>query len=332
MTMFATPSSRGSVSRRSFVGGLGVLASLALTPTRPALAQSRGKMRIGFIPGDSGAQAYFARELGLFEKAGYELELSPISNGAAITAAVLSGALDFGQTNVVALAGAHERGLPVSLVCATNYYNPKEATTGIVSVLQDSPVRNAKDLEGKTVAVSGLREVAGLAVMNWMDTNGADSSKAKFVEIPFPTMAEALRQKRVDAAALNLAFVPTLGQPGDAFRVVANAYDSVAARWVISSWCAANDWAAKHPDDVKRYVEVMKAASTWANTHKDEAAAVLAKALNQDVARIKATPRPTYETVLTPALVQPGINLSAKYGVIKAGFPAQELLSPQIPK
>jgi NitT/TauT family transport system substrate-binding protein len=320
-----------TISRRAFAYGLSALPAVALVGRAPAMAQARGKMRIGFIPGDT-TQTYFAKELGLFEKAGYELELSPITNGAAITAAVMSGALDLGQTNVVALSGAHERGLPVSLVCATNYYVAKDATTGIVSVLADSPVHNAKDLEGKTVAVSGLREVAGLAVMNWMDANGGDSTKAKFVEIPFAAMSDAVRQKRVDAAAFNLAFVPTLGQPGDAFRVVANAFDSVASRWAISSWCAANDWAAKHPDDVKRFIEVMKAASIWANTHKDEAAAVLAKALNQDLARVKAIPRPTYETVLTPALVQPGINLAAKYGVIKAAFPAQELLSPQIPK
>lgn len=320
-----------TISRSSLLTGVGALGAVALAGRAPAVAQSRGKMRIGFIPGDS-TQTYFAKELGLFEKAGYDLELSPITNGAAITSAVVSGALDFGQTNVVALSGAHERSVPVSLVCATNYYLSKEATTGIVSVLADSPVRTAKDLEGKTVAVSGLREVAGLAVLNWMDANGADSTKAKFVEIPFAAMPEAVKQKRVDAAAFNLAFVPTLGQPGDAFRVIADAFDSVAPRWVISSWCAANDWTAKHPDDVRRFVDVMRAASIWANTHKDEAAAVLAKALNQDLARVKAIPRPTYETALTPALVQPGINLAAKYGVIKAAFPAQELLSRQIPK
>ena len=321
-----------SVTRRSLVGGLCALPAFALLGSVPAIARSRGKMRIGFIPGDSGAQVYFAKKLGLFVKAGYELELSPITNGSAITSAVMSGALDLGQTNVVALSGAHERGLQVSLVCATNYYISKDATTGILSVLADSPVRDAKDLEGKTIAVSSLRGVADLAVMNWMDTHGGDSTKAKFVEISFATMPEAVRQKRVDAAAFNKAFVPTLGESGGTFRVVANAYDSVASRWAISAWCAANDWIAKRPDDVKRYIEILKVASVWANTHKDEAAAVLAEALNQDLARIKAIPRPTYETTLTPALVQPSINLAAKYGVIKTAFPAQEILSPQIPK
>ncbi len=47
-----------------------------------------------------------------------------------------------------------------------------------------------------------------------------------------------------------------------------------------------------------------------------------------DVAKIEALPRPNYQTALTPDLVQPGVNLTAKYGLVKAAFPAQEIISP----
>jgi NitT/TauT family transport system substrate-binding protein len=293
-----------------------------------ARAQSaRTLLRIGFIPTDVAAQPYYARELGLFEKAGFDLQLTPLTNGAGIMSAVTGGSLDIGQGNIVALAAAHERGLTLSFLCATNYYASKDATTGIVVVDRDADIHGPKDLDGKIVAVSGLKEIAGLAVRNWIDAGGGDSTKVKFIELPFPVQPDAVRAKRIDAAAINRAFAPTAGSPGDSLRVIGQAFDSVAPRWVISGWLADNDWIAKHPDDARRFLGVMREATKWANANKHDAAQVLAKNLNQDLAKIEAIPRPDYQTAITPQLVQPGINLTAKYGLIKAPFPAQEIIS-----
>jgi NitT/TauT family transport system substrate-binding protein len=241
--------------------------------------------------------------------------------------AVAGGSLDIGQGNIVALAAAHERGLTLSFLCATNYYSAKDATTGIVVVDRDAPINGPKDLAGRVVAVSGLQEIAGLAVRNWIDAGGGDSATVKFIELPFPAMADAVRAKRIDAASVNRAFAATAGQPGDPLRIIGQAYDSVAPRWVISGWLAGNDWIAKHPDDARRFLAVMRAATVWANANKHAAAQVLADNLKQDVAKIEALPRPDYQTALTPQLVQPGINLAAKYGLLKAAFPAQEIIS-----
>ena len=280
------------------------------------------------IPTDVAAQPYYARELGLFDKAGFDLELTPLTNGSSIMSAVAGGSLDIGQGNIVALAAAHERGLTLRFLCATNYYSSKDATTGIVVVDRDAPIHGPKDLEGKTVAVSGLQEIAGLSVRNWIDSGGGDSAKVKFIELPFPAMPDAVRAKRIDAASINRAFAPTAGQPGDLLRVVGQAYDSVAPQWVISAWLADNGWVAKHPDDARRFLAVMRDATKWANANPHDAALVLAKNLKQDVEEIEALPRPDYQTALTPQLVQPGINLAAKYGLVKASFPAQEIISP----
>jgi NitT/TauT family transport system substrate-binding protein len=309
--------------RRAFLAAIG-----ACTAPLIARAQSgRTPLRIGFIPTDVAAQPYYARELGLFAKAGFDLELTPLTNGAGIMSAVAGGSLDIGQGNIVATAAAHERGLTLSFLCATNYYSSKDATTGIIVVDRDSAIHGPKDLAGKIVAVSGLKEIAGLAVRNWIDAGGGDSNQVKFIELPFPAQPDAVRAKRIDAAAINRAFAPTAGQPGDPLRVVGQAFDSVAPRWVISGWLADNGWVASHPDDARRFLAVMRAATQWANANKHAAALVLAANLKQDVAGIEALPRPDYQTALTPQLVQPGIDLAAKYGLVKASFPAQEIIS-----
>ena len=305
------------------------LTLAACTAPLAARAQSaRTVLRVGLIPTDAAAQPYYARELGLFEKAGFDLELTPLHNGAAIMAAVAGGSLDIGFSSVVALSTAHERGLALSLLCSSDYYSLKHTTTGIIVVDRDALIHDAKELEGKSFAVTGLKNTAGLSVRNWIDARGGDSSKVKFVELPFPAMPDAVRARRVDAASISLAFAPTAGQPGDPLRVLGQAYDSVASRWVISGWLATNDWVAKYPAEGRRFLAVMRDATTWANANKDDAVQVLAKIFKNDAAKMEALPRPDYQTALPPQLVQPGINLAAKYGLIKAAFPAQAIISP----
>jgi ABC-type nitrate/sulfonate/bicarbonate transport system substrate-binding protein len=73
---------------------------------------------------------------------------------------------------------------------------------------------------------------------------------------------------------------------------------------------------------------VMRDATKWANANKHEASVILSKALKMDLDKIEALPRPEYQTALTPQLVQPGVNLAARYGLIKAQFPANDIISP----
>jgi NitT/TauT family transport system substrate-binding protein len=144
-------------------------------------------------------------------------------------------------------------------------------------------------------------------------------------------MAAAVQAGRVDAASMNVALDPLLGEPSDPLRVVAYTYDAVAPRWVISGWCTTADWVAKHPEAAARFAMAMREASVWANAHRDDASAVLSKYLNKPVADIAALPRPTYQSQLPPALLQPGIDLAAKYGIIARTFPARDLISTVTP-
>jgi len=74
--------SRGAFSR---LAGASALAAAALSAT-PAFAQTTQTLRIALIPGDISGEAYYAKDLGFFKKAGYEVEFTPITSGAAISA------------------------------------------------------------------------------------------------------------------------------------------------------------------------------------------------------------------------------------------------------
>ena len=73
-----------------------------------------------------------------------------------------------------------------------------------------------------------------------------------------------------------------------------------------------------------RIVAVIVKTAKWANTHQAESGQILAKYAKAIIQ--PGMSRVTYAEKLDPAQVQPFINAGAKYGMLKAPFPATELL------
>ena len=70
---------------------------------------------------------------------------------------------------------------------ANEYISPGTARASGLVVAATSPIRQAKDLNGKTIACTALHSVAETAPRAWIDENGGDSSLVvKFIEFPLP--------------------------------------------------------------------------------------------------------------------------------------------------
>src|SRR5665213_1870616 len=116
---------------------------------QPLFAQSLTSLKVATTPTDIGAQLFYATDMGFFKAAGIEANTQVISNGAAITSAVLGGAIDVAQSNIVSLALAHQRGLDIVVIAPAGIYSSKEPTSALV-VAKSSTYKTAKDLNGKT--------------------------------------------------------------------------------------------------------------------------------------------------------------------------------------
>ncbi len=316
-----------SLSRLLVTLGTAFCILAATLPAR-SIAQTAPVLRIALIPSDIAAEGYYAKDMGFFKKAGYDVELIPITSGAAISAAVASGAADVGFSNVVSLSIAHEHGLPFTLLAPANLHLPTQVTAGILTVTRSSPIRTARDLNGKTVAINGLKNISEVAIRAWMDKNGGDPLSVKFTEMPLPAMPDAVRSGRVDAASIDAANEQELTKPDSDLRRLANVFDSVSPRFSPSVWFATSSWVAEHPAAAKTFVVVMAQTAAWANANHSASAEILAKYLSKPPQDIDAVTRAAYAVRLTPDLVQPSIDDAVKYGEIKAGFPAADLINP----
>src|SRR5271156_5563106 len=159
----------------------GATAAIALAPR---LARADGALTVMTLPIDQGAQAFYAQDLGMFKQAGLDTQVSIRNFGTQVAAAVAGGSIEIGQSNVISLAAAHERGLPFAMIAAAGLYSTLKPTS-MMLVEKNSPLKTAKDLSGKTVAVNGLKSITQISVQAWADQNGGDSQAIKFVEMPF---------------------------------------------------------------------------------------------------------------------------------------------------
>jgi NitT/TauT family transport system substrate-binding protein len=305
---------------------LSVILALALAwlPAAGA-AQQRQSVRIAVASVETGATVYYAQDLGYFERAGLDVTISHLDNGAAISAAVLSGAVDVGFANPTSLEIAHTKGLPLTILAGAGLHDAAHPSNGLIVVANTSPIRTGKDLAGKTVAVPGLGIITDLSAKSWIDQTGGDSKLARYIEMPISMMGQSLEAGRVDAAIMDAA--SSEGQDRAQLRVIGSSMDAIAPKFYASVWFTSTGFVTQHPDAAKKIAGIIRDVSVWANAHPHDAVDLFVKHSSFTEAQLLTVPRPDFATVLTAEFLQPSIDAAAKYGVIKAPFAAKELIT-----
>lgn len=294
---------------------------LILVLAMPSGAQTMQKLRVMTTATDSGAEIFYAQELGYFKRAGLDVEITALRNGAAVAAAVASGAADIGQGNIASLAVAHERGLPFVLLAPASLYSEKSPTT-VLMVDKNSTIKTAHDLVGKTIGGQGLSDIGTIAVDAWLRQQGVDPTSVHIVEVPSPEMIESLSRGTIAAATLIEPYLSAAVAAGD--RVLAPAYTSIAKSFLIGAYFSTRDWAKAHPAQARAFSQVLVQTARWANANHDRSARIL-----EQYTKIRIAPgqaRTTYALALDPPVIQPLIDAAAKDHVLKGTFPAAELL------
>jgi NitT/TauT family transport system substrate-binding protein len=307
------------LNRRNALAGLG--AGLAAAAA-PRIASANDPLHIASIPLDAGAEAYYAYDMGYFRDAGIDATVDSIPSGAAILAAVAGGAVDVGFANLISIAVAYKHNVPVTLLAPGSLYTAS-IPTSVLMVPKDSPAKTGRDLNGKTLAVNGLKTITQYAPELWIDKNGGDSTTVKFVEMTFPQIVEALGSNRVDAA---IVADPFIAQAKPAARILADAYDAIGSRYIIGCWFSTTQWAAAHPALAGRFAQAIARTAQWANTHKPQSGVILAKYSKMDPAVAATMLRVDYAPRFVKSDMQPVIDLVARYGGLPASFPADELI------
>lgn len=294
-------------------------AALAASPLR-AFAQSAPAIRMGTVPVESYALPYYARDANFFAKAGLNVEVMSFSGGGAITAGVAGGALDVGCANVGSLANAHARGVPIRLIAPGGLYSSAAPTT-VLAVARNSSITSVKELSGKTVGVSTLKDLQQASVMRTMQAAGGDPQSIKFIELPIPAIPAALAAGRLDAGIM---LEPHLTFSKDQIRVLVPCYDAIAKTFMISAFFSTDAWLRQNGALALKLVDALQDAAQWANKNQSSSGAILEKVSKLPPGGAARMNRIVFGEKLQASLVQPVIDALAEYAYLPAAFPAAD--------
>ncbi len=209
-------------------------------------------VRLGVMPLDTAAQA-FTRSIKAFSpRAGLDVTMTLLNNGSAIAAAASAGALDIGFGSPSPVLLAHLSGLPIWFIAPGAVWDGN--TVAAIMVPKGSPIRSGADLDGKTIAVAGLHDLAQYAVQAWIDRNGGNSASVQFVEMPYAQMGLALAGGRVNAI---LEIQPFQSQMSADATVLGNLSLSTHP-YLLAGWFAMAPFIEKNPEAVRRFALAMR--------------------------------------------------------------------------
>lgn len=287
--------------------------------------QTTTVVRIAAPAVESWMQAYYAQQTGRFEKAGLQVDLNIPMSAANILTSVASGDSDFGIAATTAIAMAIASGLPLVVIAPAAMSTPKSQVDSLC-VAKSSPIQTAKDIEGKTVGVIGLRQFGDLALRAWLTKAGADVSKVRVIQAPFAEMGPALERGTYDAAMMT---EPTLAYAlkNNGIRCIANPDLAIAPQFMVGGWVTTKQFAEKNPDIVRRVVAVLADTARWANAHQDETALLVTKLTKIDIDVIRSVKmRPIYGDRLRPADIQAPLDAAFAFQFLPRRVTANEML------
>ena len=261
---------------------------------------------------------------GLFERAGIKIDLTKGASGAATAAAVAAGALDIGLSSMLAIVLGHARGIPLTIVAPSGLFLPD--TQGGLLVLNSSPLLDAKDFNGKTIAAAAVNDINSLGMWSWMDKNGGDSSTIKVVEIPQAAQPAALEQGRVDGITVsNPAY--TVAMSTGKVRLVANIWSAISPRILLVCWFSTMGWVERNHSVAERFGRVIAEAATYCNGHVAETIDDLVTLSGLDRELVIRMKRTFQTPTVAAAEIQPMIDGAAKYKMLAKSFPAGEIIA-----
>lgn len=300
-----------SITLRTLVRAMAASALLS-TAAAPALAQ---KIVYGFSASTAFANAFVAANEGIFKKNGLDVEMKLVPNSATTPAALMAGSLQIATPTAPNTMQAVDQGLDLVVLAGGGTYTKDMEDVAII-VRPDSPIKTAKDFEGKRVSTPGLNAFLHVLFRKWMIQNGGDYKKVTFTENAFAQSLDVLRAGQVDGV---LAVQPFLARSLETStgRVVAYYIASLEGETQAGWHVATRKWATDNPAQVAAFRKSIEEASALAL--KDPSVVRKANLVYIPFpAEVQAKfPDPKFRPVITPAMVNKWNTIMTEQDMLK---------------
>jgi len=206
--------------------------------------------------------------------------------------AVATGDVDIGGSFNGSIVNLVSRHAPIRAVVA-NYGVDERVFSGFY-VLEDSPIRSARDLIGKKVAINTLGAHSEFVLREYLARSGLTAKEAaqvSMIAVPSINAELSLREKQVEVAALGSVLRDRALERGH-LRMLFSDYEMLGP-FTAGSYVMSHQFIAKHPNTVRKFVEALGRTFDWANAQPRDAvlkrmeAIILKRKRNEDTSVVR---------------------------------------------
>ncbi|AWK53075.1 ABC transporter substrate-binding protein [Clostridium beijerinckii] len=212
-----------------------------------------------------------------FSKDNIAVNFHEITSGPDQTQALAAGELDF----------LHALGGTSAIIAASNGVDLKILNTysrspkGFMILTNNDSIKSAADLKGKKVA-GPKGTVLHQVLIAALDKAGFTENDVEFINMGIPEATSALAEGSVDAA---LIAGPTALKAINAGSTVVTTGEGLVDGIIVTA--VSTKFAEKHPDIVKRFMNVEKETLKYINDNKDEALEKVSKEVGLTIDQTK---------------------------------------------
>ena len=195
----------------------------------------------------------------------YTVSFLRVAGSPGAATAMAAGELDIATLSFpVAAQTILKKAVPGGISIIMSHWN--DAVPGFYSdtlyVLNDSPIKTFKDLRGKKVAINEFGSFIDVKIRIMLLNHGLDPLKdLTMVELPFPAIGPAIREKRVDTGTLAVPFNAIEENKGGV-RPVQELVEGLGPTESIPI-AARNDFLKKNREAVRAFLADYVAALQW---------------------------------------------------------------------
>jgi ABC-type nitrate/sulfonate/bicarbonate transport system substrate-binding protein len=293
------------------VGGVAPQAAFAQTKPAPAT------LRLAVLPLTNFAPLVVARDKGYFTEENLNVTWTTVNQGAIAIEAVYGGSAEIGGSSIFEPMVARGNGLDIIFLAASTRIRSSPPDNSGLAVRTNDNIRTAKDLVGKKVSAGLINSVNYAHMREWLERNGADPSSVQFLEIPFPQMADALFQNRLDAVWNVEPFLTFMLRGGNA-RVISYPYQENVPRMDITCYLAKESWVKANPDVARRFKRAIDRASSYLiNASKAERDDFVAKYSGARPEVVAAMNLPEFTTEFNVPSLQANLDIALRQKLAK---------------
>jgi NitT/TauT family transport system substrate-binding protein len=242
------------------------LALLAISHSSWALE----KVRLGYSGVGSGEEVHhLAKEIGLFNKAGLDVEIVYIPGGSTVVQAMMAGEVQFGRGSASEVVSAHIAGFPLKILTAL-------INKFVYSFVTPATISRPQDLKGKAVAISrfgsGSDFITRMALKSW----GLEPVKdVTLLQVGnSPERLAAIAGGKVYGSILSLSQTPKAKKLG--LRVLAD-LSQIDAEYPQGVLYAGTPLIEKRPDLIRSFLAAYIEGIRQFKTNKQAAYGIIAK-------------------------------------------------------